>query len=384
MFYFFTNKNFFKQFYQQNAYSRKFVADLFIMANLFQPLKIRSIKLKNRIAVSPMCQYSSEDGFANDWHLVHLGSRAVGGASLVIAEATAVSPQGRITPHDLGIWKDDHIDFLKRITGFIQQQNAVAGIQLAHAGRKASHHRPWEGHAALKENEGAWTTEAPSAIPYKDGVPVPHELTKEEIKSIVEDFKKATIRAKEAHFQLIEIHGAHGYLIHEFLSPLSNHRNDEYGGSFENRIRFLLEIVEAVRNVWSENLPLFVRISATDWVENGWNIEESVALSKVLKTKGVDLVDCSSGGNAHTQKIAVGPLYQTPFAERIKKETGIMTGAVGMITTAQEAEEIISDHRADLVIMARQLLREPYFPLHAAKELGVDIVWPPQYDRAKK
>jgi 2,4-dienoyl-CoA reductase-like NADH-dependent reductase (Old Yellow Enzyme family) len=331
-----------------------------------------------------MCQYSSIDGFANDWHLVHLGTRAVGGVALVFTEATAVSPEGRITPHDLGIYKDEHIDFLKRITNFIQQQNAVAGIQLAHAGRKASHHRPWEGNAALKENENAWITEAPSAVPYKDGEPTPHELSKEEIKKIVEDFKQATIRAREAGFQAIEIHAAHGYLIHEFLSPLSNYRNDEYGGSFENRIRFLLEITEAIKEVWNEDLPLFVRISATDWVDDGWNIDESIELAKILKTKGVDLIDCSSGGNSHAQKIPVAPMYQTPFAERIKKEAGIMTGAVGLITTTKEAESIIAHQQADLIFLARQLLREPYFSLHAAHDLGVDIPWPPQYDRAKK
>ena len=354
------------------------------MSNLFQPLRIGSIELKNRIVVSPMCQYSSVDGFANDWHLVHLGTRAVGGAALVSSEATAVSPEGRITHHDLGIYKDEHIEFLKRITGFLKQQNAVAGIQLAHAGRKASHHRPWEGSAALTENENPWMTEAPSPLPYRDGEPVPHELTKEEIIKIIGDFKKATLRAIEAGFQIIELHGAHGYLLHEFLSPLSNHRKDEYGGSFENRIRFLIEITEAVRQVWSEEKPLFVRISATDWVDGGWNIDESIELSKILKTKGVDLIDCSSGGNSPAQKIPVGPLYQTPFAERIKKEAGIMTGAVGLITTAKEAESILTNEQADLIILARQLLREPYFPLHAAHDLDADIPWPLQYDRAKK
>lgn len=354
------------------------------MTNLFQPLKIRSIELKNRIAVSPMCQYSSVDGFANDWHLVHLGTRAVGGASLVFTEATAVSAEGRITPQDLGIYKEEHLEFLKRITDFIKQQGAVAGIQLAHAGRKASHHRPWDGSAALKEDENAWTTEAPSAIPFKDGEPLPHELGKDEIKRIVEDFKRSAIRSKEAGFQIIELHGAHGYLLHEFLSPLSNHRKDEYGGSFENRVRFLVEITDAVREVWSEELPLFVRISAIDWVDGGWNIEESIELAKILKTKAVDLIDCSSGGNSPAQKIATGPMYQTSFAERIKKEAGIMTGAVGLITTAEQSESIIGNQQADLILLARQFLREPYFPLHAAHDLGVDIAWPPQYDRAKR
>lgn len=354
------------------------------MSGLFEPLQVRSVTLRNRIVVSPMCQYSSVDGFANDWHLVHLGTRAVGGASLVFSEATAVSAEGRITPHDLGIYKDEHIEFLKRITSFIQSQNAVAGIQLAHAGRKASHHRPWEGSAPLKEEEGAWTTLAPDAIPYKQGDPVPHEVSKEAIKKIIQEFKQAAIRSKEAGFQIIELHAAHGYLIHEFLSPLSNQRMDEYGGSFENRIRFLTEITEEVRKVWNEDLPLFVRISATDWVEGGWTIEESIELAKILKTKTVDLIDCSSGGNSPGQKIPVGPLYQTPFAERIKKEAGIMTGAVGLITTAAQAEGIIEKHQADLIFMARQLLREPYFPLHASRELNADIHWLPQYERAKK
>jgi 2,4-dienoyl-CoA reductase-like NADH-dependent reductase (Old Yellow Enzyme family) len=354
------------------------------MANLFQPLKIRSIQLKNRIVVSPMCQYSSINGFANDWHLVHLGSRAVGGAAVVFTEAAAVSAEGRITHHDLGIYKNEHIDFLKRITDFIKEQNAVPAIQLAHAGRKASHHRPWEGGAALNENENPWLTEAPSALTYKDGEPAPHELSKPEIKLIIENFKQAAIRAKKAGFQIIELHGAHGYLLHEFLSPLSNQRKDEYGGTLKNRMRFVIEIIEAVREVWNEDLPLFVRISATDWVDGGWTVEESIELAKILKTMGVDLVDCSSGGNSPGQKITLGPMYQTPFAERIKKEAGIMTGAVGLITTPDQAENILANQQADLIFFARQLLREPYFPLHAAKQLGVDIPWPIQYDRAKK
>jgi len=331
-----------------------------------------------------MCQYSSVDGFANDWHLVHLGTRAAGGAALVFTEAAAVSAEGRITHHDLGIYKDEHIEFLKRITDFIISQNAVPAIQLAHAGRKASHKRPWEGGAALTKSEYPWVTKAPSEIPYKDGEPLPQALSKQEIKEIIEDFKQAALRAKNAGFQIIELHGAHGYLLHEFLSPLSNQREDEYGGSFENRIRFVIEIIEAVREVWGEELPLFTRISATDWVYDGWSIEESITLSKILKNKDVDLIDCSSGGNSPGQKIPVGPLYQTSFAERIKREAGIMTGAVGLITTYQQAENIIAGEQADLIFLARQLLREPYFPLHAAKELGVDIAWPIQYERAKK
>jgi 2,4-dienoyl-CoA reductase-like NADH-dependent reductase (Old Yellow Enzyme family) len=353
------------------------------MSNLFQPLKIRSIELKNRIVISPMCQYSSVDGFANDWHLVHLGSHAVGGAALVFTEATAVSPEGRITHHDLGIYKKEHLANLKRITDFIAGQQSVAGIQLAHAGRKASHHRPWEGNAGLRPEENAWQTVAPSALAYKQGEPVPQELDKTAIKKIVADFKQAAVLAHEAGFGVVEVHGAHGYLIHEFLSPLSNQRTDEYGGPFENRIRFLMEIVAAIREVWEASLPLFVRISATDWVDGGWTVEESVALAKILRTRAVDLIDCSSGGNSPGQKIPVGPLYQTPFAERIRKEAGIMTGAVGLITTAEQAESIIAHQQADLVFLARQALRDPYFPLHAAKELEAAIPWPPQYERAR-
>ena len=353
------------------------------MAAVFEHLKIRGIEIKNRIVVSPMCEYSSVDGFANDWHLVHLGSRAVGGAALIITEATAVSAEGRITPHDLGIWKDEHISFLKRITEFIEQQGSIAGIQLAHAGRKASHHRPWDGGAALLENEGAWNTVAPSAISFKEGEPSPIELDRYGIDKVVDDFIAAAKRALTAGFKVVEIHAAHGYLLHEFLSPLSNKRTDAYGGSFENRIRLTVEITEAIRKVWPNEWPLFVRISATDWVEGGWSGEDSVALARVLKTKGADLIDCSTGGNVLGAKIPVGPLYQLPFAERIKKEVGICTGAVGLITTAQQIEEIISSGAADIVLLARQILREPYFPLHAAKELGADVPWPSQYLRAK-
>jgi 2,4-dienoyl-CoA reductase-like NADH-dependent reductase (Old Yellow Enzyme family) len=354
------------------------------MAKLFEPLQIGNVTLKNRITVSPMCEYSSVDGFANDWHLVHLGSRAVGGAGLVIAEATAVSPEGRITPDDLGIWKDEHIPFLKRITDFIKSQDSVAGIQLAHAGRKASHHSPWKGGNALTPEEGAWQTVGPSAIAFNEHTPAPVALDKPGIQKLIADFHAAAQRAIEAGFQLFEIHAAHGYLLHEFYSPLSNHRKDEYGGNFENRIRLLLEILEAVQSVVDKDFPLFVRISATDWVEDGWTIEDSVRLTKVLKQKGVQLIDCSTGGNIGGVKIPVGPLYQAQFAERIKKEAGIMTGAVGMITTVQQAEELLQKDAADLIIMARQLLREPYFPLHAAKELGVDVPWPNQYLRAKR
>ncbi len=354
------------------------------MPLLFEPLIIRSISLKNRIAVSPMCQYSSVDGFANDWHLVHLGSRAVGGAALVFTEAAAVSPEGRITPDDLGIWKDEHISFLKRITSFIELQGVVPGIQLAHAGRKASHTNPWKGNRPLTREEGSWTTLAPGSLPYKEGEPLPKAMSSDDIKQLIDNFRSAAIRSLQAGFKVIEIHAAHGYLLNEFLSPLSNHRNDEYGGSFENRIRLLLQITDAIREILKEEFPLFVRISATDWVPGGWTVEDSVALAKILKNKGVDLIDCSSGGNSPTQKIPVGPMYQVPFSERIKKETGILTGAVGMITTAAQAEQTLSNNQANLIIMARQLLRDPYFPLHAAKELGADVSWPVQYERAKK
>ncbi|MDB5253103.1 MAG: NADH:flavin oxidoreductase/NADH oxidase [Flaviaesturariibacter sp.] len=348
---------------------------------LFDPLPIRGITLPNRIVVSPMCQYSATDGMPNDWHLVHLGSRAVGGAGLVICEATAVSPEGRISPGDLGIWSDAHTDAFRRIVSFIRGQGSVAGIQLAHAGRKASHQAPWLGGGAL--SEGAWQTEAPSAIPFKDDEPVPAAMTAADISDTVRQFAECASRALDAGFQVLEIHGAHGYLVHEFLSPLSNRRTDEYGGSFENRIRFLLDITEAVRSVWPEDRPLFVRISATDWVEGGWTPEDSVRLASVLKTKGVDLVDCSTGGNSPGVRIPLVPLYQVPFAAQVKKEAGIMTGAVGLITTAAEAEGILQRGEADLIFLARQLLRDPYFPLHAASELGIDKPWPLQYERAK-
>ncbi len=358
--------------------------NLFYMALLFEPLTVRSIQFKNRIVVSPMCEYSSEDGFANDWHLVHLGSRAVGGAGLIFTEATAVSPEGRITPDDLGIWKDEHIEFLKRISAFITAQNAVPGMQLAHAGRKASHSSPWKGNRPLKKEEGAWITLAPSAIGFKETDPLPKAMSIEDIEQLKKDFRDATLRALLAGFKVIEIHAAHGYLLNEFLSPLSNRRTDDYGGSFENRIKLLLEVVDAVRSVFTEELPLFVRISASDWAEGGWSIDDSVQLANILKTKAVDLVDCSSGGNSSQQKIDVKPLYQVPFAEKIKQESGILTGAVGLITTAKQAEDILQKNQADMIILARQLLREPYFPLHAAKELNADTPWPVQYERANR
>jgi 2,4-dienoyl-CoA reductase-like NADH-dependent reductase (Old Yellow Enzyme family) len=353
------------------------------MALLFEPMQLRSIELKNRIVVSPMCQYSAGDGFANDWHLVHLGSHAVGGAGLVFSEATAVSPEGRISREDLGIWKDDHVEMLQRITSFIEKQGAVPGMQLAHAGRKASHHSPWQGGKALTTAEGAWQTLAPSAVPFKEEEPQPKEMNKKDIEQLISDFRMAAARAMKAGFKIIEIHAAHGYLLNEFMSPLSNQRTDEYGGSFENRIRIVLEVIHAIREVWSKELPLFIRISSTDWMEGGWRDEDSVKLALAIKAKGVDLIDCTSGGISPLQKIPVAPLYQVPFAEKIKKEAGILTGAVGLITRVQEAEQILNKQQADLIFMARQLLRDPYFPLHAAKELNVDVPWPVQYERAK-
>jgi 2,4-dienoyl-CoA reductase-like NADH-dependent reductase (Old Yellow Enzyme family) len=354
------------------------------MAKLFEPLNIRDVEFKNRIVVSPMCEYSSVDGFANDWHLVHLGSRAVGGAGLVITEAAAVSPEGRISPDDLGIWKDEHIEFLKRITTFIEAQGAVPGVQLAHAGRKASHTSPWKGSKIINPEDGGWTTFAPSAIAYKDGEPLPKEMSIDDIKQFINDTKAAAARALKAGFKMIEIHAAHGYLLNEFLSPISNLRRDDYGGSFENRIRLLIEIAEATRNVLGEALPLFVRISATEWFDGGWTEEDSVRLAKILKEKKVDLIDCSSGGNSSHQKIPVGPMYQVPFSEKIKTETSMLTGAVGLITTSQQAEQILTKNQADMIVMAREFLRDPYFPLHAARELAHDIDWPLQYERAKK
>lgn len=353
------------------------------MSILFEPLQIRKVTLKNRIVVSPMCQYSSVDGFANNWHLVHLGSRAVGGAGLVFTEATAVSEAGRITPDDLGIWKNEHIIFLKKIVDFLKENGAVTGIQLAHAGRKASHSSPWKGRAPLAKDRGAWQTIAPSSIPFKENDPVPKEMSMEEIKKLVKDFGNAAQRAIQAGFEVFEIHGAHGYLINEFLSPLSNHRQDEYGGSFENRIRLLVEIIEEIRGIINEGTPLFVRISASEWVQGGWDQNDSIKLAKIVKDLGVDVIDCSSGGNSAEQKIPAGPLFQVPFSEKIKRETGILTAAVGLITTAEEAESILKEQKADLVALARQFLRDPYFGLHAAQELGVDQPWPSQYERAK-
>jgi len=353
------------------------------MAHLFDPLTIRDFSFSNRVFVSPMCEYSSTDGFASEWHFVHLGSRAVGGAALVLTEATAVLADGRISPQDLGIWKDDHIEPLARITRFINSQGAVAGMQLAHAGRKASTYRPWDGQGALPESAGGWkNVVAPSALRFADHYPMPHALPSDEINEIISAFVAAAYRAWEAGFRVIEIHAAHGYLLHEFLSPLSNHRSDAYGGSFENRTRIVREIVSAVRSAWPERAPLFVRISATDWVDGGWDIEQSVELARQLKTLGVDLMDCSSGGNVARAKIPLGPGYQTRFADQIRREAGIMTGAVGMITSPEQAEHIVATGQADAVIIAREFLRDPYWPLRAARELGQPITWPVQYLRA--
>ncbi len=353
------------------------------MVHLFTPYKIRDIEFKNRIFVSPMCEYSSVDGFANDWHLVHLGSRAVRGASLVFTEATAISPEGRITPDDLGIWKDEHIEELKRITQFIKQQQAVPGIQLAHAGRKASRTSPWKGGDLLNETNGGWQTVAPSAVPFYPKEIPPSSLDQDGIDKVIADFKAATKRALEADFQVIEVHAAHGYLINEFLSPLANKRTDQYGGSFENRARLLLQIVEVIRQGWPESYPLFVRISSSDWKDGGWTIEDSVALANMLKDKGVDLIDCSSGGVIPDAVIPAGPGYQVPFSETIRNRTGMLTGAVGIIVKPAQAEEVIASGKADFVLLAREFLRDPYFPLRAARKLGYDVTWPVQYERAK-
>ncbi|MCL5054869.1 MAG: NADH:flavin oxidoreductase/NADH oxidase [Firmicutes bacterium] len=352
---------------------------------LFSPLKLREVVFRNRITVSPMCQYSSEDGFANNWHLVHLGSRAVGGAALVTTEATAVEPRGRISPQDLGIWKDDHLEMLKQITTFIESQGALAGIQLAHAGRKASTRRPWDsGPRPVKLEEGGWIPVAPTSIPYDTNYPVPIELTRREMQVIEKAFQKGVERAYAAGFKVVEIHAAHGYLIHEFLSPLSNQRKDDYGGSLENRMKFPLEIVKAARKVWPEKYPLFVRISATDWVSGGWDLEQSVVFSKKLKEEGVDLIVCSSGGMVSYAEIPDEPGYQVPFSDRIRNEVGIPTAALGLITEAPQAEKILQEGKADLIAIARGFLRDPYWPLMAASRLQIETsLWPAQYLRAK-
>lgn len=352
--------------------------------NLFSPLQIKGITLKNRIVMSPMCQYSATDGFVDDWHFVHLGSRAVGGAGLIITEAMAVSPEGRISAGDLGLWKDEHIAPIHRITDFIHKQGSVAGVQLAHAGYKASSAAPWLGGKYISTEEGGWQPLSPSATLLTDQKTYSKELTRADIEQIVEDFKQAAKRAREAGFKVIEIHAAHGYLLNEFLSPVANNRTDEFGGNFENRSRALLLVIDAVKEVIPAEMPLFVRISATDWRADGWQIEDSVRLSAILKEKGIDLIDCSTGGFVAPKEIPIAPNYQVPFAEEIRAQVGIKTGAVGLIMSAEQANEIVSSGKADLVFLARELLRNPYFPQNAAHELSFEIELPNQYLRGKK
>jgi 2,4-dienoyl-CoA reductase-like NADH-dependent reductase (Old Yellow Enzyme family) len=352
-------------------------------SKLFESYKLREVEFRNRIWVAPMCQYSSDDGMPTDWHLVHLGSRAVGGAGLIIQEATAVSPEGRISPADAGIWSDAHAEAYKKITKFIKESGAIAGIQLAHAGRKASTAEPWNGGKLVDEGYGGWEVVAPSAIQFADDYPMPREMTKADIEKATDDFVEAAKRAVEADFEVIEIHAAHGYLFHEFLSPLSNKRTDEYGGSLENRMRFPLEVAKKVREIVPENLPVFVRISATDWTENGWDLAQSIEFCKHLKEIGIDLIDVSSGGNVMDAKIELKPNYQVPFAAEIRRQVGIPAGAVGLITEAKQAEEILQNAQADAILIAREFLRDPYFPFTAAKELGEDLDYvPKQYGRA--
>jgi 2,4-dienoyl-CoA reductase-like NADH-dependent reductase (Old Yellow Enzyme family) len=353
--------------------------------NLFDPLQIRDISFRNRIAVSPMCEYSSEDGFANDWHMVHLGSRAVGGAGTVLTEAIAVVPEGRISPSDLGIWKDEHIERLTHIVRFLRHHGAVAGTQLAHAGFKASTGAPWANHGrSVAVADGGWRPiYSSTSKPFTPEAIAPEALTAEGIARIIRAFADAARRSLDAGFDLVEIHGAHGYLVHQFLSPLVNTRTDQFGGSFDNRTRFLREIVGAVREVWPERLPLWLRISASDWTEGGWTIEDSVSLARQLKPLGVDLIDASSGGIVPSAKIPLGPGYQTPFAQRIRHEAGILTGAVGMITSPEQAQHILATGQADLVLLAREFLRDPYWPLHAAAVLKQPVAWPKQYERAQ-
>ncbi|MGH9476942.1 MAG: NADH:flavin oxidoreductase/NADH oxidase [Terriglobales bacterium] len=351
--------------------------------HLFSPLEQRSLTLRNRIIVSPMCQYSSLEGFANDWHLVHLTTRALGGAALVFTEATAVTPEGRISPDDLGIWSDDHVPVLRHIAARVRSHGAACGMQLAHAGRKASTSSPWKGNKPIAPGEGGWEVAGPSPLPFAEGYAIPHALTPSEIAAVVEAFAGAARRALAAGFQLLEIHAAHGYLIHEFLSPLSNHRTDVYGGGRDRRLRLLCEVVEAVRAVWPDSLPLWVRISATEWVEGGWNGDDSVALARRIAPLGVDMLDCSSGGNLPHIRIPAGPGYQTPLAAQVRREAGMPTAALGMITAPAQADHILRTGQADAVVLARELLRRPYWPLHAARALGHDIPWPLQYQRAK-
>ena len=350
-------------------------------SKLFSPLQLRSLVFPHRIFVSPMCMYSSEDGMPNEWHFVHLGSRAVGGAAFVCIEASGVTPVGRITPWDAGIWSDAHARAWKPIVDFIRAHGSVPGIQLAHAGRKASCAKPWEGGKPLVNGNGAWETLGPSAIPFGD-YPPPRAMTVAEIEHTVEDFRKAAGHALAAGFDVVEVHGAHGYLLHSFCSPLSNQRTDAYGGSLENRIRLPLAVAKAVRDSWPADKPVFYRVSAVDWADGGWDLPQTVALCRELKKLGIDFIDCSSGGNVAHQKIDLGPGYQVPFAAAVRREVGIPTGAVGLISEAAQAEQIVSLGQADAVILARALLRDPYWPRHAAKELKFDLPWPDQYKRA--
>ena len=350
---------------------------------LFSSFKLRELEFKNRIFVSPMCQYSCEDGIPTDWHLVHLGSRAVGGAALVMTEATAVSPEGRISPYDLGIWSDEHARALRRITSFIKEQGAVPGIQLAHAGRKASTDAPWNGGKPLINDPRSWKPIAPSPVPFYESYQVPVEMTESHISSVLSQFSSAAMRAADAGFEVAEIHMAHGYLLHEFLSPISNRRKDMYGNSFENRIRLPLLVAETVRRKWPDRLPVFVRVSSTDWVDGGWDLAQTIQFARKLRDAGIDLIDCSSGGMVPYAELPEGPGYQTPFAASVRKEAGIPTGAVGYITDPFQAEQIISTGIADAVILAREMLRNPYWPLHAAKALKTEMPWPKQYLRAK-
>ncbi len=353
------------------------------MPHLFEPLTVRGITLRNRIGVSPMCMYSYTDGYSNDWQVVHLGARAAGGAGLVIAEATAVEPRGRISPDDAGLWSDAHIEPLKRVTGFIKQRGSVPGIQIAHAGRKGSIQRPWDGgKPILAQAPRGWQVVGPSPIPFDEGYQTPHELDRAEVQRVKTAFISAAKRAVEAGFEWLEIHAAHGYLFHSFYSPLSNRRTDEYGGSFDNRIRFLLETAQGVRGVWPDELPLAVRISGTDWTEGGWTVEESVDLARRLKETGVDLIDCSSSGNVAHARVPHGPGYQVPISEAVRQGAGILTAAVGLITTPAQADDTIRKGCADLVLLGRAMLRDPYWALKAAQELKQPAPVPPQYLRA--
>lgn len=349
---------------------------------LFAPLRLRSVEFANRVGVPPMCQYSARDGFVSDWHVVHYGTLAKGGAGMVIVEATAVTPQGRISSADVGLWKDEQIAGLKRIVDYAHREGARIGVQLAHAGRKASVSVPFGGERPLRVDEGGWQTIAPSAVPFHEGFSVPQALDAAGIESVVAAFAQATRRAYEAGFDFVEIHAAHGYLIHQFLSPLANQRQDAYGGSFENRARLALEITEAVRRAWPEHLPLLVRISATDWAEGGWNVEESVQLARALRERGVDLMDVSTGGLVPHAKIPAAPGFQVEFAARIRREAALPTAAVGLITTVELVEAIVAQGEADVVLLGRELLRNPYWPLEAAETLGEAGAWPAQYLRA--